>query len=286
MKKTLNITTLAAMLIVAGFINVATARDTFPQKGAQALMQRESSPTPAQQSWLKATDLNERIKMAEQIGEDGARRLARSKGWVPLLEEGKKTVPQGPDQIYRGKNGIVHVVEAKGGSSQLGHAYGYPQASPEWAVKSAERIATSRTATELEKQAAREVLAAAAKGQLEVHVIRTTHVLGEPTKVFFEQSTKCTKQATLLAASSMNNGAVTGRSALSSSKKVERAAVSEAKAAAHASTQTAKSTGSVARTAGKVAGKATPRMPDSESWPPPVAPLPGASKTPRPSPRG
>jgi hypothetical protein len=259
MKNKLIITTLAAMLNLTGFTNEATAGFAFSEKGAQALTQRETPPTPAQEAWWKATDY-ERKKMAEQIGEDGARRLARSKGWVPLLEEGKKTVPQGPDHIYRGKNGIVHVVEAKGGSGQLGHAYGYPQGSSEWAVKSAERIVTSRTATELEKKAAKEVLAAAAKGKLEVHVIRTSHTYGEPTKVAFEQTVKCTKQAYQLAASSLEKmargSATASRSALASSRNLERGFASEVKGAARASSQTAKATGTAARTACKIAGKA------------------------------
>lgn len=258
MKNTFSITTLAALLSMAGWATEATAASTFPERGAQALKQKQTPATPAQQAWLKAT-VYERSKIAEQIGEDGARRLSRSQGWVPLLEEGKKTVPQGPDQIYRSQNGIVHVVEAKGGSGQLGHAYGYPQGSPEWAVKSAERILISKTATDLEKQAAREVLEAAAKGNLEVHVIRTSHTLGQPTKAAFEQSAKCTREASQLAATSLDDvaaAAIASRTASTSHSHLDRAAAMEMKRVGATSSKAAKSTGDAVRSAGRAASKA------------------------------
>lgn len=170
---------------------------------AEPGVQTKSGPTPSQKAWLKAADY-QRIKIAEQIGEIGARQLSESNGWITLLEEGHNIFPQGPDQIYQGQDGTVHVVEAKGGSSQLGHAYGYRQGTPEWAVKSAERLVKSKTATEPERWAAKQVLEAAAKGKLEVHVIRTPHVLGEAMKPTLVQSLKCTEQASQLAVSSLD----------------------------------------------------------------------------------
>lgn len=229
------------------------------EKGGQVLVQRKAFKTSNQEKWLKASP-QQRIEIAEEIGEDGARRLARSKGWVPLLEEGKKMFPQGPDQIYRGSEGIVHVVEAKGGGSQLGHAYGYPQGTPEWAVKSAERIVMSQTATDLEKKAAMEVIEAAAKGKMEIHVIRTRHVLGEPGKPVIEQSVKCTKQASEMARLSL------GTIAMQMPKRNPRASVlpstSERRVAnkvddtSRAAAKVGKATGKAASTFGKAASKA------------------------------
>jgi hypothetical protein len=143
----------------------------------------------------------ERRLLAEKLGENGAMRWARQQGWRPLLESGKRTVPQGPDMVYQAGDGIVHVIEAKGGSGQLGHAYGHPQGSPEWAVKSAERILKSQAASATEKQAAQAVIEAARDGRLQVHLVRTSHVLGEPTGMALEQTMQCSKEAEKLASS-------------------------------------------------------------------------------------
>lgn len=187
-----------AVFILIGVIasNIGFASET--RKGAAGLVSHEQRPTVREQRWLKASP-EERIALAEQLGENGAMRLARSKGWTPLLDAGNKTVPQGPDLIYRGANGTVHVIEAKGGGSALGNAYGYKQGTAEWAVKSAERIANMRTATEVERHAAREVLEAARLGKIEVHVFRTRHVLGEPKNVVIETTMRCTGDASKLA---------------------------------------------------------------------------------------
>ena len=48
-------------------------------------------------------------------------------------------------------DGSLVVIEAKGGSSQLGHGYGHPQGSPSWAVEAAQRIAKSPAATAIER---------------------------------------------------------------------------------------------------------------------------------------
>lgn len=154
--------------------------------------------TAAQRQWLAALP-EQRIKLAENIGEEGARAMAKKQGLKPLMDGLGKTLPQGPDQIYQATDGTIHVFEAKGGSSQTIQAYGHLQGTPEWAVKSAERVIRSSKASAAEKQAAHAVLDAAAKGKLQVQVIRTTHVLGEPTATIVERSVKCTDQATKLA---------------------------------------------------------------------------------------
>ncbi len=165
--------------------------------------------TAAQRQWLAASP-EQRIKLAEDLGEEGARAMAKKQGLKPLMNGLGKTLPQGPDQVYRAADGVVHVFEAKGGSSQIGRAYGYPQGSSEWAVKSAERVFRSGKATAAERQAAKAILDAAAKGKLEVHVVRTSHVLGEPTTTVVQQSVRCTDDAARLAQSALDDLARAG----------------------------------------------------------------------------
>jgi hypothetical protein len=154
--------------------------------------------TSRQEEWLHAS-INERVKLAETIGEEGAREYAKSNSWTPVQDGNGRSMIHGPDQVYRSPDGTVHVVEAKGGSSQLGKGYGYAQGSSEWAVESAKRVLRNASATEAERTAAMAVLEAAAKGNLEVHVVRTTHVLGEPAATVLEQTIKCSDEASRLA---------------------------------------------------------------------------------------
>lgn len=158
--------------------------------------------TLRQQEWLEATP-EQRVHIAEEIGEQGAREFARAKGWQPILDGTEKSIPQGLDQVYRGADGAVHVIEAKGGSSQLGHAYGHPQGSSEWAVEAAKRTLGSNKASAAEKAAAMAVLKAAAAGKLEVHVVQTGHVLGEPTAAVHKQTMKTTEAASKAAQSAL-----------------------------------------------------------------------------------
>jgi hypothetical protein len=106
---------------------------------------------------------------------------------------------QGPDQVYRAADGIVHVIEAKGGTSPLITAYGFPQGSSEWAVESAKRVVNSSRAAATEKAAAQQVLKAAAEGRVQVHVVRTRYIVGEPTVSVLEQTATGTDEAALLA---------------------------------------------------------------------------------------
>lgn len=64
------------------------------------------------------------MKLAEQVGDEGARRFAKAKTWNPVFDGTGRALIQGPDQVYLGSDELVHVVEAKGGNGQLGHAYG------------------------------------------------------------------------------------------------------------------------------------------------------------------
>jgi hypothetical protein len=160
--------------------------------------------TSKQRDWIEATT-EQRARLAEQLGEDGAGKYASSKGWKLILDGTTKTCSQGPDQVYQGENGIVHVIEAKGGTGRLGKGYGFKQGSAEWAVKASERLLRSNNASYSEEVAAKAVLQAAVDGRLQVHVVETKHVLGEPVAAVLKQSTVSTKKAAHLAQPILNN---------------------------------------------------------------------------------
>jgi hypothetical protein len=91
----------------------------------------------------------------------------------------------------------------------------YPQGSAEWAVESAKRVLRSAKATPQQETAAQEILKAASQGSLEVHVVRTSHVLGEPTAAVLEQSVKTSEKSIGLAKEalrSLERGATQGGS--------------------------------------------------------------------------
>ena len=67
--------------------------------GTAALKQ---SPTPRQTEWLSAT-IDQRVKIAEQIGEEGGCGIAAAKGYEPILDGTMKTLRQGPDWVGRSR---------------------------------------------------------------------------------------------------------------------------------------------------------------------------------------
>lgn len=198
--------------ILRGLILLSTVARLAPCRAQTAILEEPTSVatelrapgTPRQQTWLEAT-IDQRVRLAEQLGDEGARTFAKSKGWTPVFDGSVRGLVQGPDQVYIGTDDVVHVIEAKGGSGQLGHAYGHPQASSEWAVEAAKRVLRSPNATEAEKKAAELLLRAAARGDLQVHVIRTSHVLGEPTAAVLEQTVHCTDEASRLAKAALDD---------------------------------------------------------------------------------
>jgi hypothetical protein len=161
-----------------------------------------ANATPAQRAWVAAS-IPERVKLAEEIGEAGARQFAKSKGWQTVFDGTGRLLAQGPDQIYRGADGFIHVVEAKGGTSPLTPAYGHPQGTSIWAVESAKRVVDSSKASISERKAAQELLSAAAEGRMKVHVVRTKHVLGEATVAVLEQTLETTDDAAKVASRSL-----------------------------------------------------------------------------------
>ena len=172
---------------------MGSVEEQVPSAGA-----REGRLSPNQKSWLKSTT-EQRVRIAERIGEDGARHFAREKEWKPVLDGTRKKCPHGPDQIYQSDDGIVHVIEAKGGSGRLGKGYGYQQGSSEWAVKASERLLRSANASPSEKAAAEVVLRAAVDRKVQVHVVETKHVLGEPVAAVLKATTTPTHKASQLA---------------------------------------------------------------------------------------
>ncbi len=160
---------------------------------------RKSGISPEQADWLKATP-EQRIPIAEHLGEQGARQYAQSQGWQPIYQGQDRQIRQGLDLVYQDPaTGKIIVIEAKGGTSPLGRGYGYEQGTSEWSVKSAENVLHHKGASPAEREAAKKVIEAAQQGNLEVQVVRTTHVYGKPTGTLVEQVQPCTPKAMELA---------------------------------------------------------------------------------------
>lgn len=192
------------VLALFGSWNVKSALAQYVAETAECFQEWEGENLHEQ--WMKAK-MQGRLDIVEQIGEDGADRVCREKGWSKILGKEYKTSAhrQGFDQVWKSADGRIHVVEAKGGSSTVDWGYGYRQGTPEWAVKAAEKTLGNHAATEVEKAAARSVLNAASEGKLSVHVIRTEHVLGKPTRTVWESMSKCTWEAENLAKSALES---------------------------------------------------------------------------------
>ncbi len=167
---------------------------------AEVLERTSSGLTQRRQEWLRASE-QERKRIIEQIGEEGARQYAATQGWQPIYDGQGRKLPQGPDQVYWDpKTGKTIVIEAKGGKSRRSNAYGYQQGTPEWTVKSAENVLHHQAnASEAERKAAKQVIEAARQGNLEVQVVRTEYELGEPKAPKVESITECTPKAKELA---------------------------------------------------------------------------------------
>ncbi len=199
--------TVQSAAILALWSLLGTAQICVAQVAAPEVAATSPTTVPTrtirQEAYLKAT-IDQRVRLSESLGEEGARAFAMAKNWKPILDGTAKGIAQGPDQVYCGTDGTVHVIEAKGGTSQLGHAYGHPQASSEWAVESAKRVSRSAKATTSEKEAAVAIFKAAANRKLQVHVIRTNHILGEPTAAVLQQTVQTSETAAKLAHSALS----------------------------------------------------------------------------------
>jgi hypothetical protein len=221
---------LSLLTVLCSTFSLLVADGLVPAANAQAVAEETavgSSATPRQQAWLNAS-ISERVLLAEDLGEEGGRAFAKAKGWSSVYDGKSWSMIHGPDQVYRAADDTVHMIEAKGGSSQLGKGYGHPQGSSEWAVESAKRVLHTSTATEAERRGAQAIIDAAAHGKLEVHVVRTTHTLGEPHVAKLEQTVKCSEQATTAAREALT---VAAKSATKSLKQVATTSDDVARAA-------------------------------------------------------
>jgi hypothetical protein len=186
--------------LLVGVQGYATAQSSAIEEPSSSVSR--SVPTAKQQAYLNAS-LGERVRLAERIGDDGARQFAAAKGWTPLFDGTSRKIAQGPDQVYQGADGAVHVIEAKGGSSPLGRAYGFRQGTSEWAVASAKNVLGSSQASPSERSAANAVIEAAARREMSVHVVRTKHVLGEPVAAVLESASRTSEEAAGVARSAL-----------------------------------------------------------------------------------
>lgn len=156
--------------------------------------------TSKQLEWQQSSIQN-RILISEKIGEDGAKAFASMRGYEPILNDADKAIRQGFDQVYRAKDSSIVVIEAKGGTSAIGRAYGCEQGTPEWAVRAAKHIAENLKASVLEKETAKMVLDAAKNGNLTTLVVRTKHILGQPFAAVLESTMKAGEAESKLAIS-------------------------------------------------------------------------------------
>lgn len=160
--------------------------------------------------------INEAIQIkrliSEEIGERGAKDFARNRGWKPILTKAEKSTghPQGFDQVWKGIDGKIHVVEAKGGESYLSTGRAGTQGTTEWCVNVAEKTLKNHAATEAEKSAARTVIEAASKGELDIYVVQTSHVQGAAGNTICKGVKECTEEATRLANELLSRNAVHG----------------------------------------------------------------------------
>lgn len=171
-----------AAKVVCLFVLVMTLAATAAARETAGYAQKTSAQTtPEQKEWLDASP-EQRRTLGEQIGERGGRDLARKMGLEPLFDGAQgKGIAQGPDQVYRAKDGAIHVFETKANSSPLNTGYGYTQGSVEHTLKSAEKVLRSPKASEAQKRAAKAILRAATEAKLKVSVVQTRHILGKVT---------------------------------------------------------------------------------------------------------
>lgn len=160
--------------------------------------------------WIEVKDQG-RILLSEEIGETGAEHICRQKGWEPLLRKGDKGVnhSQGFDQVWQSQDGKIHVIEAKGISkgetANLSvNRFGHQQGTPEWAIDAATDTLKTPAASEAEKRVARQVLEAAAKGEMNIDVAVTEHVLGKPELPGWKSMKTCSQEAVSMARTSLN----------------------------------------------------------------------------------
>lgn len=130
--------------------------------------------------YLRASP-SRRVAIAQSIGEDGAARYASDRQLRTLLSPHGRSVPIGPDAVYRNPHtGRVVVVEAKGGTSPLKTTYHSLQGTNLNAVRSAAGMMAARGTVPSERVQLARVIRAAELGRLDTAAVRTGHVMGKP----------------------------------------------------------------------------------------------------------
>ena len=202
------------VMLFVSFFGVSPAQALEPISSNSAILTESSSEELAnlyRQAGVSG-DVQLKRRIAEEIGERGAKEFARNRGWDPILTKADKSTghPQGFDQVWRSSDGKIHVVEAKGGESYLATGKSGTQGSTEWCVKVAEKTLKNHAATEAEKSAARTVIEAASKGKLDIYVVQTPHIQGSAGSTMCKGVGECTEEATRLAKDLLARNAVHG----------------------------------------------------------------------------
>ncbi|GEM_PF-1895344 len=130
--------------------------------------------------WVSAS-VYERIRLAERIGNQGRARYATERGWTKIVGSQARGIVQGPDSVvWDSRTGTTRVLEAKGGTSEGKWTYQSWQGTNRNAIRSAEFVLDSNSASPLEKMAAARVIKAAQANDLRTGMVKTSHVLGTP----------------------------------------------------------------------------------------------------------
>jgi len=211
----------------------------------------------------KTQDYNGKRLISEELGEEGAERLCREKGWEPLLRKCDKAQnhPQGVDQVWRSPDGKLQVIEAKGiakgDSFRLPeNRFGHKEGTPEWVIDTLDDTLRSNAASETEKRVARQVLEAAQKGEMNIHVICTKHVYGKPEMPGWVSMKPCTEEATRMAGRVMDRLAGSAPAWASETRQEAVIARSAAKSLSETAESMAQASRSTANTA-KAAAEGT-----------------------------
>ena len=110
---------------------------------------------------------------SENLGEKGGEYYARENGWSRILSSKDKAIRQGFDQVWKDYRGNLHILEVKGGSSQLGWGYGKQQGTMEWVIEVAKKTLNDPNASQMEIEVAQEVLEKTAQGKVCIHTVQT-----------------------------------------------------------------------------------------------------------------
>ncbi|NJM55079.1 MAG: hypothetical protein HC841_03415 [Verrucomicrobiae bacterium] len=214
---------MGGVLLAALFTLTVSSPFAFAEKGAELLMRnagggglniRSSRPLSRVEStstelpasrrveWLaagKRGDLYAKQLLAEEIGEEATRIVARERRHAPLLAE-SELPHHGPDWPTIDDDGVIHVYESKGGSSPLKSSRGHLQGTPENAVEFYYELHNKQTASMQQREVARKILKCASEGKLVSHVVRGLHDNGKPTSISISEEKMISAQTREVAA--------------------------------------------------------------------------------------